>query len=182
MARRWFCMILVVGLSGFLGWLAADPPAEGATLDPVAAVQKAPENGKDTHAEKILEYLRLTNTGVMSREMLEAMFRPMRTAGLSDALWDELITELVNDTSLIDRMVPVYKKYFSEAEMDALLAFYETPVGKKFLAVQGPIQRELLPVSQAWGMEVTQRVQQKLQMYERMEQRLEQSPEASPNE
>ena len=49
-------------------------------------------------------------------------------------------------------LVPVYKKHFTPEEIKAILAFYETPVGKK-LAEQSPlITVETMQLTQQWAM------------------------------
>jgi hypothetical protein len=45
----------------------------------------------------------------------------------------------------------VYSSHFTRADLDQLIAFYESPVGKKLFAEQGTILREMVEVAETWG-------------------------------
>lgn len=53
--------------------------------------------------------------------------------------------------SLMDRMVPIYAKYYTQQDMDDLIAFYDTPLGKKLSTVQPQITLESMSVAQQWA-------------------------------
>ena len=56
-------------------------------------------------------------------------------------------------------LIPVYKKLFTPEEVKAIVAFYESPVGKK-LAEQSPqIANESMQVTQQWGMGLFGKIQ-----------------------
>ena len=61
---------------------------------------------------------------------------------------------------LIDSMIPVYQKHFTKGDIDALVAFYETPTGQKLLRVLPEITAEsmqqMMPLLQK-SVENTQR-------------------------
>ncbi len=79
-------------------------------------------------------------------------------------IWDEMGKEFlklsIND--LIGMISPVYQKYFTKNDLDQLIKFYESPVGKK-LAINTPkITQESMKIGQQWGMQVSQRLLQRL--------------------
>jgi len=53
----------------------------------------------------------------------------------------------------------VYSSHFTHADLEQLIAFYQSPVGKKLFAEQGAILREIVQVAETWsrnlGAEVT---------------------------
>lgn len=59
---------------------------------------------------------------------------------------------------LMKRMIPVYKKYLTIDDLKAIIAFYETPVGKKFAQSQPAIAEDMMPIAQQWGMEFGQKM------------------------
>ena len=63
--------------------------------------------------------------------------------------------------SLMDRMVPIYAKYYTQQDMDDLIAFYDTPLGKKLSTVQPQITLESMSVAQQWAAEIGQKVASK---------------------
>lgn len=52
---------------------------------------------------------------------------------------------------MIERVIPIYDKYFTHAEIRELLAFYDTQVGRKAVDVLPQIVGESMAAGQAWG-------------------------------
>ncbi|MDG1032374.1 MAG: DUF2059 domain-containing protein [Flavobacteriaceae bacterium] len=69
----------------------------------------------------------------------------------------ELKTEMV--ASLIEKMVPVYKNHFSEADLKAAILMLGSPIGKKISEKAPIIAQESMKVSMEWGMEIGQKMQ-----------------------
>jgi len=60
--------------------------------------------------------------------------------------FDKALADMpIND--LLDAMEPVYAKHFTKGDIDALIAFYSTPVGKKMLAEMPAITQEAMQAS-----------------------------------
>lgn len=56
-----------------------------------------------------------------------------------------------NMDTLMSQIVTIYNNHFTKAEIDELLAFYSTPIGKKMISVLPQILKESLTVGQTWG-------------------------------
>ena len=54
---------------------------------------------------------------------------------------DEAVKDLPLD-GMLDDTIPVYQKHLSKADVDAMIAFYSTPTGKKLLREQPAIAAE----------------------------------------
>ncbi len=52
---------------------------------------------------------------------------------------------------LMDQAIPVYAKYFTHQEIRELLAFYQTPIGKKAILVLPKVVNESMMAGQRWG-------------------------------
>lgn len=63
---------------------------------------------------------------------------------------------------LVKMFVPIYQKYLTGEEVDQLIAFYQSPIGKKFAGVTPAITQESMLAGQQWGMQVFQNIQTKL--------------------
>ncbi|GAA5164061.1 DUF2059 domain-containing protein [Viridibacterium curvum] len=75
-----------------------------------------------------------------------------RTFEILDKEVDKLfVTRSLAKGELVDRMVEVYHKHFSAAEVRELLAFYTSPLGKRVSAVTPQIAQESLALGQEWG-------------------------------
>ena len=65
--------------------------------------------------------------------------------------------------SLIDLLVPVYKKHFSEQDLKDAIEMYKTPIGKKISEKTPVIAQETMQASMQWGMELSQKMQKYMQ-------------------
>lgn len=52
---------------------------------------------------------------------------------------------------MIERVVPVYHKHFTHAEIREMLAFYQTDIGRKAIEVLPSVVGESTAIGQAWG-------------------------------
>jgi len=81
--------------------------------------------------------------------------------GVTDEQWAAVKKDVydVEVAELNKQLIPVYKKHFTQDEVKAIIAFYETPVGKK-LAEQTPlITVESMQFTQTWGMGLFSKIQ-----------------------
>ena len=67
----------------------------------------------------------------------------------------------------MDEMIPIYAKFFTHDEILQMVAFYETPVGKKTIEVMPELAVEMARVSTRWSMsklpEVTEKMKAQLE-------------------
>ncbi len=78
--------------------------------------------------------------------------------------WDEFLRRARTEVPmLIDSLAPMYAKRFNEAELRTVLTFYQSPVGKKMIRAQGPIQQETMEFGQRWGARLGAAVAEELQ-------------------
>lgn len=75
--------------------------------------------------------------------------------------WEEA-AKLVNYNSLIKKLVPVYTKHFSEKEIDDLIIFYSSDVGKKTVEKTPLILQESMEIGQIWGAELAQQLEKNI--------------------
>ncbi|MDR3528114.1 MAG: DUF2059 domain-containing protein [Rhizomicrobium sp.] len=70
--------------------------------------------------------------------------------------------EMVASTGELMKMqAAIYAEHFSEADLKALAAFYRSEAGKRFVAEQPAMMKEITPVASAWGMQTAQRAIQR---------------------
>ncbi len=66
--------------------------------------------------------------------------------------WDRFVSRARADVGLlVDSLAPVYATRFSKAELEQLLAFYESPVGRHVTAEQPAIAQESQQLGVRWG-------------------------------
>ncbi len=56
--------------------------------------------------------------------------------------------------SLYSKMAVVYMDTYTEEELNQILAFYDTPIGKKMVATTPEITKRAMEIGQVWGMEL----------------------------
>jgi hypothetical protein len=52
---------------------------------------------------------------------------------------------------LIEKLIPIYDKYYSIEDLKAVNAFYETPVGQKVLLTLPQVMQESMQIGMEWG-------------------------------
>jgi len=66
--------------------------------------------------------------------------------------WDRFLEQArARRGELEEGYATLYDRHFSAAEIRQLLAFYDTPVGRRFLEVQPMLMREGIALGQEWG-------------------------------
>lgn len=76
--------------------------------------------------------------------------------------WDKFMAEM-NMDELMDLMVPIYDKYYTQEEIKGLTEFYQTELGKKTISVMPSLMQESMVAGQQWGMKLGQRVADQIQ-------------------
>ncbi len=96
-------------------------------------------------------------TSASSRQIFQTLkaSRPEisdRTLGVIDRELMALFSEKMSAPGgLIDQVIPIYGKYFTHQEIRELLAFYQTPAGKKTILVLPKVVNESMMAGQRWG-------------------------------
>ena len=110
----------------------------------------------DNYKNLLTEYLNSQGT-IQTFDATFAQMVNMFGAKLDEEKFNELKTEMI--TSLIDKMLPVYKNHFSESDLKAAILMYNTPIGNKISEKTTLIAQESMQVSMEWGMEIGQKMQ-----------------------
>lgn len=129
--------ILIACLAAALSVAAPSAPARAAEVP-----QSAPAEPSARQLELTRRYIDLTATDQFEDALREMIFDQAAVdPGTRDMPEEdrqflvELTAELTADMipQMLDRMVPVYARTFTEAELEALIAFYETEMGRAIL-------------------------------------------------
>ncbi|HWP83987.1 MAG TPA: DUF2059 domain-containing protein [Terriglobia bacterium] len=89
---------------------------------------------------------------------------PEETLAKLEALQEQMYKEMPIDGMLED-IVPVYQRHFSKADVNAMIAFYSTPTGKKLLQAMPSLASESMQAGSA-------RMQSHMQSYAQKAQTL----------
>lgn len=125
-------------------------------------------SSKHEDTEKLME---LVGTRDILRELfdqdIDAQIEAMRRArpDVSDEFWEEFTAEFKRQASpdeLMKAILPIYDKHFSHQEIRQLIAFYESPLGRKISTTLPEIQRESLEAGRVWGEQLGDRMNARL--------------------
>lgn len=131
---------------------SSQAPASAPKIDPAkeAAIRKLFE------VQGMSESFQQVITG-MSKNM-----RPMLNSSLPTGEYREKLIELffqrfqskLRVEEMIDLAVPIYDKYFSKEEIEGLIQFYQTPLGRKVVSVLPQVVLESQTEGMKWGEKV----------------------------
>jgi len=80
---------------------------------------------------------------------------------VTDAQWSAMKMDVFDAevATLNEQLIPVFKKYFTQDEVKAIIAFYETPAGKKLAETTPKMMMEQMQITQTWAMGLMGKIQ-----------------------
>jgi len=132
---------------------------------PAAAQQKvqAVSSAKMALIRRILV---LTHAGDMTISAMEVAIPAQRAANpqIPAEFWTEFSARARRDIAqLLERLIPIYDANFSEAQLQQLVQFYESPLGRHLVSVQPAVTMQSIQAGQQWGAEIGAEVARDLQ-------------------
>lgn len=128
-----------------------------AALAPTRARAQGKPGVDAAKAAAIRRLLDLTGAARLSLSGMEAMVPAQRAANpeIPGGLWDAFVAHARRDLNqFVDSMVPIYAARFDQQELEQLVRFYESPLGRHLTAEQPQILQESIQVGQRWGMQI----------------------------
>jgi hypothetical protein len=118
---------------------------------------------KQADIKRLLGITGASNTGLRVFSQVIGMFQRAHS-DVPEAVWMEMISEAEAkvDAFVMEMLVPIYDKHLTHTDIEDLIAFYETPVGRKLLAVMPQMHHESRTAGEIWGREFARAVQERL--------------------
>ena len=134
-------------------------PAFAQTPDPVPT-NKIEDPEKINNIKKLLD---ITGSRNLSRKIITQLIDSLKAEypQAPTKFWDAFIAELKPE-EMVDEYIPIYSKYFTNEEVKGIIAFYETPLGKKTLSVIPQISQESTAIGIKYGKQAAERALEKL--------------------
>lgn len=126
--------------------------------------QSAGTSSYEKKLAKMMKAQGVEETFKSSVGMMVKQFKMINTEVPAE-VWDELETEFEKASidELITMLVPVYQKHLSESDLDGIIKFYDSPIGKKLAKATPAISQESMQVGQQWGMKIGEIVAKRLE-------------------
>lgn len=118
------------------------------------------------YKQSLKKLIQVSGSEVAYKAALNQMISMLKQqqTNVPNEFWDEFSTEVNKDAfnQLINLILPIYQKHLTEADLLGVIAFYETPAGKKYAEKTPLITQESMLAGQEWGKQIGQRVLDKL--------------------
>jgi len=154
-------MALCVILGAFFPGLPASSQVAPSAQSQDTTVTEAPKIDplKEKDIRKLLELTHAGATAMQTIKNMEGSMHPVLEHSLPAGEYREKLINLffekfnskISAEQMVDLIVPVYDKYFSDQEIKDLIAFYQTPTGQKMSSVQTQLAADLLKSGQTFG-------------------------------
>ncbi len=114
----------------------------------------------------------MTASGVIqtSETLLTQMIVMMKqnATGVADSFWDDFAGQYKEkfQNRMTELYIPIYQKYLTIDDLKQIIAFYESPVGKKLASVTPAMTAEGMQLGQQLGMEIATQIQKELKAKE----------------
>jgi len=156
--KRWAGVLAVVLAAAFISPVFA---AEKGGAD----VETARHKEKLENIRKLVHIMSGKQMKDMMDKMLQSSLQAIETRMPTDAQADPEMKQALADymkslsltekdlEEMLDLMVPFYDRYLDEADIAALVRFYESPAGKNFIRVMPEMMTEMMPQIMGWQME-----------------------------
>ncbi len=120
--------------------------------------------------EKIKQLLELTGSGKMAIQMMNQMMANLKTthSKAGDEFWEDFKKE-IRAEDIENMIIPIYDKYYTENDIEQLIAFYNSPIGKKMISTMPQVIQESMVVGQNWGKQIIEKIQAKLKEKDNLE-------------
>ena len=128
------------------------------TLNVVAEEMPDPADvSKRTDIKRLMELVETEKVGTQIMNHLRLTLTKRR----SKVPWDAFMAEF-DMNEFIEMVIPIYERHFTHDEIEQLIAFYESPIGKKMIKVQPQIVTESMTAGQEWAKRLIERIKARL--------------------
>lgn len=128
--------------------------AQNVAADSAAGVDSA----KATVIRRLLEVTHVADQMILT---MESTLPAQRAAmpNVPGVFWDRFLARARDRRGeFSESLIPIYDRQFSLADLQEVLRFYETPVGKRLLEAQPRVTQEAIVHGQQWGARLAQEV------------------------
>lgn len=162
---RFSILLLALALGGLVASAQTSnsapsvPPSSAPAIAPAASASDTNQGVDPAKAAEIRKMLELSGTSKIMKQAIDRVIGNFKIKynTLPATFWAKAEKD-INTDDLIDRLVPVYDKYYSIDDLKAVNAFYATPAGQRMLASTPQITRESLLAIQEWAKGTTMEI------------------------
>lgn len=111
---------------------------------------------KEQKVEKLVEAMQFDKSiNAMMTQLFESYSQ--KYPNVPKEYWTRFQKEM-NAKEFQKKLTPVYLKYYTEEDLDGLIMFYNSPIGKKSIEVMPFVMRDAMAIGEKWGQEISKKV------------------------
>ncbi len=109
--------------------------------------------------EKAIELMKVlgVDEAAITKVKLNVKFMKESNPNIPAEYFDRFMKEVTKE-KILEIYAPVYSHYYSAKDMEELLRFFATPIGKKYVAHTSTIITEASKEAEKWSREISQKV------------------------
>lgn len=143
-------------------------PETGDTSQSLVAAAKASRNevrlkkAKEDDIRHLLEVTGAAEIATQSMDEMEKSMKPLIANALPQGEYRDQLVNLFfekfranrDPQQLVELIVPIYERYYSDDEIKGLIQLYQTPLGQKMLSVLPKVAAESQAAGAQWGQQI----------------------------
>ena len=113
--------------------------------------------------EKVKELMQLTgaaNLGIQTMRNMIVEFQKL-APNVDSTFWNDFMNEVDVD-EMENMVIPIYQQHFTSGDVDGLIAFYKSPLGRKMVNKLPVITQECYKIGQQYGEKLGRTVVERL--------------------
>lgn len=116
---------------------------------------------KRAEIEKLLQLTGMTKMVDQMKAQMIASIRQSQPQAPAE-FWDKF-SEKMDARQLIEKIIPIYDKYYTVDDLKAVNQFYASPAGQKIISTLPNVMQESMRAGQEWGAQISQEAAQEVQ-------------------
>ena len=112
--------------------------------------------------KKMMDQMAAQMVAQTRSELTKTIPQGTRGQQIADAYFQKLQARLRGE-EVIELIIPIYNKYFAKEDIEALIQFYQSPLGQRFLQVMPQIASESLSLGMRWGQRIFEEIQKEME-------------------
>jgi len=122
------------------------------TFASTSTIQAEITKEKEAEIERMFQ---LTGMEKLMNQMMDQMISAMKqqTPNVPDSFWTKF-QKKINTREFLEKIIPLYDKYYTIEDLKAVNDFYASPAGQKVLSTMPQIMQESMKIGQEWGVKI----------------------------
>jgi len=132
------------------------------SLSLIVFLTATPTFGEPASKESVKKLMERTGSGNLGVQMMKQMLPSLKKMipKAPEKFWADMMKEM-NAEQVVNLVIPVYQKHFSEEDIREINDFYDTAAGQKMIRVLPQIMQESMVIGQQWGQQLARDILEK---------------------